>query len=106
VTLFHGPVRVPYGAGAGRARITLSFPDWESEVMPVTEVVPVTLDVAVDEATWRGWFEEYGGWVLGGGALFGCVGLVWWRRALRRRRGRREPGRLAAHVPAGAWLPP
>ena len=39
---FYGPVRVPDEAGNGKARVTLSFPDWkEGHVMPATFEVPL-----------------------------------------------------------------
>jgi hypothetical protein len=42
VDRFHGPVRVPEEAGKGKARVTLSFPDWkDGKVTPATFEVPI-----------------------------------------------------------------
>jgi hypothetical protein len=39
---FWGSVRVPSEAGKGKAKITLSFPDWKAgKVTPATIEVPV-----------------------------------------------------------------
>jgi hypothetical protein len=39
---FWGSVRVPSEAGKGKAKVTLSFPDWkEGKVTPATIEVPV-----------------------------------------------------------------
>ena len=62
-------MRAPYGAGSGKARVTLSYPgleDWN--------VLPTTLEVPVEEGRLRGWVWHYGPWGLG--ALFG-VGTAW-----------------------------
>ena len=40
---FWGSVRVPSEAGKGKAKITLSFPDWKNR-----EIVPATVEVPVD----------------------------------------------------------
>src|SRR5262249_2637889 len=77
--LFHGPVRVPFGAGSGSARLTLSYPGLDSEVLPVTVEVPVR------EAGWRGWFMAYGPWGLG--AVLGA-GVVWFAVRKQTRLGR------------------
>jgi len=40
--LFHGPVRVPEEAGNGKAKVTLSFPDWkEGKVIPASFELPI-----------------------------------------------------------------
>jgi hypothetical protein len=41
-TLFEGSVRVPDEADSGKAKITVSFPDWkEDKVTPATFEVPI-----------------------------------------------------------------
>jgi hypothetical protein len=42
MALFHDPVRVPEEAGEGKAKVTLSFPDWEG-----AKVAPATIDVPI-----------------------------------------------------------
>jgi hypothetical protein len=40
--LFHNPVRVPEEAGIGKAKVTISFPDWkEAKVAAMIAEVPV-----------------------------------------------------------------
>lgn len=41
-TLFEGSVRVPEEAASGKAKITVSFPDWgKDHVAPATFEIPV-----------------------------------------------------------------
>jgi RNA polymerase sigma factor (sigma-70 family) len=42
--LYHGPVRVPADAGAGKARVTFSFDAWKG-----VKVAPTTVEIPVDE---------------------------------------------------------
>ena len=40
--MFHGPVRVPEDIGVGKAKMTISFPDWKgAKVTAMTVEVPV-----------------------------------------------------------------
>jgi len=40
--VFYGPVRVPDESVSGKAKITVSFPDWkEGKVAPATFEVPI-----------------------------------------------------------------
>ena len=40
--MFHNPVRVPEEAGIGKAKVTISFPDWKgAKVAAMTVEVPV-----------------------------------------------------------------
>jgi len=42
MALFHGPVRVPDGVGAGAAKVTFSFDDWkDGKVKASTVELPV-----------------------------------------------------------------
>jgi hypothetical protein len=71
-------VWAPFGAGPGSARLTVSYPALDREALPVTVEVPV------EDAGWRGWSMIFGPWGLG--AML--AGLVWF--AVRRRA---RPGR-------------
>jgi hypothetical protein len=80
---FHDPVWVPYGAGPGKARSTLSDPGLEE-----WDVLPTTLEVPVEGPRWWGWLWHYG--PCGLGAVF-VVGRAWLviRRKARLGRTRR-----------------
>ena len=73
-------MRVPYGAGSGKARITLSYPgleDWN--------ILPATFEVHVEEARLWAWLWHYG--PCGLGAIF-VVGIVWFVIQRKARLGR------------------
>lgn len=63
-------MRVPYTAGSGKARITLSYPGLEG-----WDVVPMTLELPVEEARRWKWIWNYGPWILGGILIVGIAGL-------------------------------
>jgi len=44
VAAFHGPVWVPAEAGTGKAKVTISFPDW-----PEAKLAPTTFEVDVKD---------------------------------------------------------
>ena len=46
---------VPFGAGAGDARFTLSYPGLE------TPAVPATVELPIEQAGWLGWPASAGG---------------------------------------------
>jgi hypothetical protein len=98
--VFYGPVRAPYGAGSGMARITLSYPGLEE-----WNVLPTTLEVPVEGQPWRGWLWHYGPWGLG--AVF-VLGMAWFVIRRKARRGRTWCAGLVAVLVllgAAAWLP-
>ena len=72
-------MRAPYGAGSGKARITLSYPGLED-----CNVLPTTLEVHVEEARLQGWLWHYGPWVLGTMLVAGIVWLVIRKKTRRR----------------------
>lgn len=43
---FHAPVSVPLDAGTGKAKVTVSFPDWKEGL-----IAPVTFEVSVEKQT-------------------------------------------------------
>jgi hypothetical protein len=61
--IFHGPVRVRYKVGSGKAQITLCYPGLEN-----WNILPTTLEVPVEEGQLWGWGWHFGPWGLG--ALF------------------------------------
>ena len=72
---------VPYGAGDGEARITLTYPDLEDwNIHPCTVVVPV------EAGRWWAHLLAYGPWVSAGLLAAAGVYMVARRRAARRRR--------------------
>lgn len=77
-------MRVPYGAGPGPARVTLSYPGLEG-----WDIRPATMEVPFEEVRWRGRLLHYGPRALGA-AL--AVGVVWWVLRRRVRAGRIERG--------------
>jgi hypothetical protein len=68
-------VWAPFGASPGSARLTVSYPGLDREVLPVTAEVPV------EEAGWRGWAMTFGPWGLGAVLAAGLVWLAARRRA-------------------------
>jgi hypothetical protein len=45
VSLFHNPVRVPEEVGVGKAKVTISFPDWKG-----AKVAAMSLEVPVKDS--------------------------------------------------------
>ena len=72
---FHGPVRVPDEAGNGKAKVTVSFPEWkEGKVAPATFEVPVVDTSGCGDAFSAGFLRGVGlGLDLTGAAELGCA---------------------------------
>jgi hypothetical protein len=78
-TVFHGPVRVPFSAGTGTARVTLSYPGLARPVMPATVEIPIE---------GRNWYESFLLWCLGGLGLALGGGMTYLAYRNRARLGR------------------
>jgi hypothetical protein len=76
---------VPLRCGLGKAKITLSYPGWKKG-----NVLPATIEVAVEPLSWSGLFWDYLIWPLGAAVL---VGVGWilrkiWQYVRKKRRPR------------------
>jgi hypothetical protein len=87
-TVFHGPVRVPFSAGTGTARVTLSYPGL------ARKVIPVTVEIPIEGRNWSESFLLLWLWGLGLALGGGLTYLGYRKRAWLGRLVFRKPKRV------------